>query len=68
MAGRNGTKETLALSAEYWLSKRTSAHLAFFRNSFKDGYKLDPVNIAGMGRDPAASSLQLYSVGMRHDF
>ncbi len=68
VAGRNGTKDTLALSAEYALSKRTSLHAAVFRNAYQDGYKLDPVNIAALSRDPNASSLQLYSVGVRHDF
>lgn len=68
VAGRNGAKDTLALSAEYAFSKRTSVHAALFENRYRDGYKLDPTNIAALGRDPGASSLRMYSVGMRHDF
>ena len=66
--GRNGNKDTLVVSAEYALSKRTSMHAGVFTNRFTDGYKLDPVNIAALGRDPAASSTRGITVGMRHDF
>jgi predicted porin len=65
---RNGNKDTLVLSAEYFLSKRTSLHVGAFSNRFSDGYKLDPVNIAALGRDPAASSTQGLTTGVRHDF
>lgn len=68
VANRNGAKDTLVMSAEYAFSKRTSVHVALFDNRFKDGYKLDPTNIAALGRDPGASSVTMYSVGMRHDF
>lgn len=68
VSGRNGNKHTLVVSAEYALSKRTSLHAAVFANRFTDGYKLDPVNIAALGRDPAASSTRGITVGMRHDF
>lgn len=66
--GRDGTKSTWVLSAEYYLSKRTSLHAAAFSNSFSNGYKLDPVNIGGLTRDAAASSTQGTTVGIRHDF
>lgn len=66
--GRNGNKDTLVVSAEYALSKRTSMHAGVFTNRFTDGYKLDPVNIAALGRDPAASSTRGITLGMRHDF
>lgn len=68
VSGRNGAKDTLALSAEYAMSVRTSLYAAYFLNRFKDGYKLDQVNIAAMNRDPAASSVAVYSVGVRHNF
>lgn len=68
VTGRDGNKDTLVFSAEYALSKRTSVHAGVFTNRFTDGYKLDPVNIAALGRDPAASSTRGITVGMRHDF
>lgn len=68
VAGRNGTKDTLVTSAEYAFSKRTSVHAAYFLNRYKNGYRLDPVNLAALGRDPNASSVGMVSVGMRHDF
>lgn len=68
VARRDGAKDTLVTSAEYAFSKRTSVHVAYFLNRYKDGYKLDPVNLAALGRDPNASSVGMVSVGMRHDF
>lgn len=68
IADRNGSKNTTVLSAEYYLSKRTSLNAVLFRNQFTGGYKLESVNIAAMGRDPAASSMQGVSMGVRHDF
>jgi predicted porin len=68
IAGRDGTKETWVLSGEYYLSKRTSLNAAAFSNSFSGGYKLDPVNIAGLSRDAASASTQGATVGIRHDF
>jgi len=68
IAGRNGSKKTLVMSAEYFLSKRTSLNAVVFRNQFSDGYKLEAVNIAALNRDPAASSTQGLSLGIRHDF
>lgn len=67
-AGRDGTKKTAILSADYALSKRTTLHAGVFSNRFTDGYKLDPVNIAALGRNPSASSTSGITMGMRHDF
>lgn len=67
-AGRNGKKQTFVVSSEYVFSRRTSAYVAAYTNRFGDGYRLESLNIAGMNRDPAASSLSGYSVGMRHQF
>lgn len=66
--GRNGTKDTWVLSADYFLSKRTSLNAGWFTNRFSDGYKLDPTNIAALGRDAGASSTSGITVGVRHDF
>jgi predicted porin len=68
VAGRDGKKTTLVLSAEYALSKRTSLYGAAFENRFSDGYKLEAVNIAALARDPAAASTQGVSAGLRHAF
>ena len=68
IAGRNGVKDTIVLGADYAMSKRTSLTAAAFKNSFKDGYMLEAVNIAGLGRNPTASSVTGFSLGMRHSF
>ena len=68
VAGRNGVKQTIVLGADYAMSKRTSLTAAAFKNSFKDGYILEAVNIAGLGRKATATSVTGYSVGMRHSF
>lgn len=68
IAGRDGKKETRVLSAEHSLSRRTSLNAVVFQNRFTDGYKLDPANIAGLNRDPGASSTRGFSAGIRHDF
>ncbi|MBL0151431.1 MAG: porin [Ideonella sp.] len=68
LAGRDGHKKTLVLSAEYFLSKRTSLNAAVFNNRFSDGYKLEANNLAGLSRDPTASSVSGYSAGIVHTF
>lgn len=68
VSGRDGHKKTLVLSAEYYLSRRTSLFAVGFNNRFSGGYVLDPVNIAALGRDAAASSTTGWSVGLRHNF
>lgn len=68
VSGRNGNKDTLVVSVDYDLSKRTSLNAGYFTNRFTDGYKLDPTNIAALGRDPAASSTSGVTAGIRHIF
>jgi predicted porin len=68
VVGRDGKKETLVLSAEYFLSKRTSLHAALASNRFDGGYRLEPTNLAGLGRDTNASSTRALTAGIRHDF
>lgn len=68
VVGRDGYKRTLIASADYNFSKRTSGYLAMADNRFSGGYALDPVNIAGLGRDPAAASTKSYSIGLRQTF
>ena len=68
LAGRDGHKKTLVLSVEYFLSKRTSINAALFSNRFSDGYKLEANNLAGLSRDPTASSVTGYSTGIVHVF
>lgn len=68
IAGRNGKKSTMVVSAQYSLSKRTELYAAGFQNRFTDGYKLDPLNIAALNRDSAASSVSGLSAGMSHSF
>lgn len=68
LTGRDGKKTTWVSSAEYALSKRTSLYVAASQSDFCGGYRLDPVNIAALGRDPAASSTRQLSTGMRQVF
>lgn len=68
VAGRDGRKNTWVASAEYLFSKRTTAYVAVFSNGFKNGYQLDPLNIAALSRDPAAARTTGYSIGVRHQF
>jgi len=68
IAGRDGRKETVVVSAHYFMSKRTSLYATAFENRFTDGYKLETLNIAALGRDPAAGSLAGYSAGITHSF
>ena len=68
VAGRDGKKKTAIAEVAYLLSKRTAVSVAVFSNSFTGGYKLDPVNVAGLGRDPSRSSTSGYAIGIRHDF
>jgi predicted porin len=68
VAGRNGKKRTAIAAVDYRLSKRTTVSLSAFSNTFSGGYRLDPVNVAALGRDPSKSSTSGYAVGIRHDF
>ena len=66
--GRDGSKNSIILASEYWLSKRTNVYVAFSNNSLSGGYMLEPVFTGALNRNPTASSVQLYSVGMSHSF
>jgi predicted porin len=68
VAGRDGRKETWVLSGEYFLSKRSSLHLAVASNRFSGGYRLEPANIAGLGHDPNSAGTRVVTAGIRHDF
>lgn len=68
IVGRDGKKVTWVQSAEYGFSLRTSAYAAVFRNHFSDGYRLDPVNLAALSRDPTSAASTGYSVGVKHAF
>lgn len=68
IAGRDGKKRTFVVSGQYFLSKRTELYAAAFQNRFSDGYKLEAVNLAALNRNPAASSVNGYSAGIRHSF
>lgn len=68
VAGRDGKKKTAIAEVTYQLSRRTAVSFALFNNSLTGGYKLDPVNIAALGRDPSRSSTSGYAIGIRHDF
>lgn len=68
VAGRDGTKKTIVLSAEYALSRRTSLYAVAFQSSYSGGYRLEPTNLAALQRDPNASRAPGQSIGVRHDF
>ena len=66
--GRDGTKQTLVVTGFYLLSKRTELYASLFQNRFGEGYKLDPVNIAALNRNPNEATVSGTSVGIRHSF
>ncbi|MDO9483321.1 MAG: porin [Hydrogenophaga sp.] len=66
--GRNGKKKTAIAAVDYMVSKRTAVSFALFSNAFTGGYRLDPVNIAALGRDPSRPSTSGYAIGIRHNF
>lgn len=68
VTGRDGTKQTFVLSAEYSLSKRTSLYGAVFQNRFSNGYKLETVNLAALNRNPGSTMSTGASIGLRHVF
>ena len=68
VAGRDGRKNTLVVSNEYFLSRRTSLSAMLFQNNLSSGYLLDPVNQSALGRSAAVSSVRGYSLGMIHRF
>lgn len=68
VTGRNGQKNTSVVSAEYALSKRTSVNIIRSSNSLSGGYLLEPLYTAALGRNPAATSVQFWGVGVNHQF
>jgi predicted porin len=68
VAGRNGQKNTMVVSAEYALSKRTSVNVIRGKNTLSGGYLLEPLYTAALGRNPAVTSVQYYAFGVNHQF
>ena len=68
LPGRSGSKTTWVGSAEYFLSRRSRIFSAVTTNHFDDAYQAEPLNIAALGRDPAAASATTLSLGVRHSF
>ena len=66
--GRDGAKDTTVLTAFYYFSKRTELYLAAHSNRYSDGYRLDPVNIAVLNRNPNASAVSGLSLGISNRF
>ena len=68
VTGRNGQKNTTVISAEYALSKRTSLNVIRGSNTLSGGYLLEPLYTAALGRNPVATSIQFWGVGVNHQF
>ena len=68
VTGRNGQKNTAVVSAEYALSKRTSLNVIRASNTLSGGYLLEPLYTAALGRNPSATSVQFWGVGVNHQF
>ena len=68
VVGRDGTKSTVVLSAEYALSRRTSLYATAFQSSYSGADRVEPGNIAAFQRNPNASRAPGQSIGIRHDF
>lgn len=68
VAGRNGKKDTVVVSAEYFLSKRTSLNAILANNHLTGGYMQETLYTAALGRNPTASGVQFYSLGINHQF
>ena len=68
VAGRNGKKDTVIVSAEYFLSKRTSLNAILANNHLTGGYMQETLYTAALGRNPTASGVQFYSLGINHQF
>ena len=68
VTGRNGKKDTVVLSAEYFLSKRTSLNAIVANNNLTGGYMQEATYTAALGRNPTASGVQFYSLGINHQF
>lgn len=68
VAGRDGKKNTVVVSAEYALSKRTSVNAIVANNNLTGGYMQETLYTAALGRNPTASGVQFYGVGINHRF
>jgi len=68
VAGRNGKKDTIVMSAEYAFSKRTSVNAIVANNNLTGGYMQETVYTAALGRNPTVSGVQFYGVGINHQF
>lgn len=68
VTGRNGKKNTTVLGVEYALSKRTSLNAIWANNTLSDGYMMETLYTAALGRNPTASSVQFYGIGVNHAF
>jgi len=68
VTGRNGQKNTTVVSAEYALSKRTSLNAIVAKNNLSGGYLLESLYTAALGRNPSATSVQFYGLGVNHQF
>lgn len=68
VAGRNGNKDTLVLSADYSFSKRTTLNAVVANNSLSSGYLQEVFYTSALGRNPSATSVQFWGVGINHAF
>ncbi|MDE2159838.1 MAG: porin [Burkholderiales bacterium] len=66
--GRDGRKNTINASAQWWLSRRTNLYLAFADNRYTGGYVAETLNIAAFARAPGATSIQQWSSGFEMAF
>lgn len=68
VAGRDGAKQTLVASLDYLFSRTVRGVLAGAWNQYADGYRLDPLNLAALGRAPNAKGTGSFWLGMRLSF
>ena len=68
VSGRNGSKDTLVLSAEYKLFKNTSVNAVIANNSLSSGYMQETLYTAALGRNPSATSVQFWGAGINYTF
>lgn len=68
VSARDGSKQTLVLSVDHYFSRRTRAVLSLTHNRYADGYKLDALNIAALGRAADAAAVSAIGLGLRHAF
>lgn len=68
VAGRKGSKQTWVASLDYFFARNVRAVMAAAWNQYSEGYRLDPLNIAALGRAPNADSTSSFWLGMRLGF